>query len=255
VIEHCLLVPAIDQLPDQQVLSRFSRIYLGNEYCEWRMPTPRDVDACLEMRLPVTLLTPLVTGVGIRAVQAILDRLADRGDGSEVVANDFGVLAMLQGRTGLTAIAGRLLTRNFIDIFDNALTFTSVGAFEFMADRYRVSRYEVSSFRSRLRPGLVPSIASRINLTMHFPYQHVATTRQCLFRFRDVPTDERIDLAGCDQACRGRTFRLEYPGKVKEAFFVRGNTMFVSFDEVRYSDEELERLRVDRTVESLEPPV
>ncbi len=254
-IERCRLVPDVDQLPDAATLGRYGRVYLGNEYCEWRLPSASDVARVLGTGTPVTLLTPLATRVGLRRIEARVGAATAGGAPCEVVANDFGVLEMLRGRPGVTVIAGRLLTRNFVEFADGTLTFTALASFDFLADRYAVTRYELSNFHRKLVPGIAPELAARLRLSLYYPYQHVAITRQCLFRFRDVPADRRVDQVGCDQSCRDRQFRFEYPGKVREPFYVKGNTMFVCFDDFPYDAGELRGLGVDRLVHSVDLPL
>ena len=254
-IERCRLVTDVDQLPDAATLGRSGRIYLGNEYCEWRLPSPSDVASVQAFGTPVTLLAPVATRVGLRKVQAMLDAAMAGGSACEVVANDFGVLEMLRGRPGVTVVAGRLLTRNFVEFADGTLTFTARASFDFLEDRYAVTRYELSNFHRRLVPGIAPDLAARMRLSLYYPYQHVAITRQCLFRFRDVPAGRRVDQVGCDQSCRGRQFRFDYPGKVREPIFVKGNAMFVCFDDFPYDAADLRALGVDRLVHSVDLPL
>jgi hypothetical protein len=259
VIESCTLATVLDRA-DLESPGRPppARLYLGSEFCEWRIPSTRDLDAVLDRGIPLTVVTPVVTRHGLAAVSRLLSHLEARAPGTELVANDFGVLEAARASGGVTTVLGRLLTRNVIFQVRNRLQVPSFDPLLMMRDTFGVTRFEVSAFRTRVLPP-ANGWPFDLHLTMYHPWVWLMTTRKCLFRFRRQEAegrfDERIDRLGCDRSCGEDVFRFEYPGVLTGTRYYKGNTMFMRYDDLSYSDADYAALRVDRLVECPEPPV
>ena len=90
-----------------------SRLYFGQEFCEYLIPSRVDLERALavarESDLQFTYVTGYVTDEGLAATRNNLVWLAERAPGSEVVVNDWGVLASLASEfPTLAPVLGRL---------------------------------------------------------------------------------------------------------------------------------------------------
>jgi hypothetical protein len=95
-------------------------LYFGSEFCEDRLPAPDEAQAfCALARdrgWEPTLLTPLVTPVGLELVHRLLAALAANRWQPAVVFNDWGVFGLLRERhPSLPRRAGRLMNRSLRD--------------------------------------------------------------------------------------------------------------------------------------------
>lgn len=72
------------------------RVYLGNDHCPHLLPPLAELDELADLakakKLKITLLTPWSGEKTIEHIKKMIDRLAQRGDLRELVANDLGVL-------------------------------------------------------------------------------------------------------------------------------------------------------------------
>jgi hypothetical protein len=125
---------------------------------------------------------------------------------------------------------------------------------DLLASDYGVYRYEITNYRSKIHPpeGGMPGKA---HLSIYHPFMYVATTRQCLFRTPPLEQDSPLPNIHCEVPCREHSFRLQYPDIIDEPIYLKGNTLFVSFDEMSYANKELLALHADRVVFSRNLPV
>lgn len=77
-----------------------NRVYLGNEFCEYLIPSISEIiecyKKCKKMDLQLTLVTPLVSTKGLVKIDNIFQRLYASGLLIEIVFNDWGVGKLLQ---------------------------------------------------------------------------------------------------------------------------------------------------------------
>jgi hypothetical protein len=96
-----------------------ARIYFGHETCERRLPPRRRaVDlavACRDAGAQITLVTPPLSEDGLRASVRLVEDLAPRLDGLEVVCSDWGLLWHLADLRVATPVVGRLLAAQHVD--------------------------------------------------------------------------------------------------------------------------------------------
>lgn len=102
--------PDADDLPS-------GRVYLGEETCQRRLPTPAQLAPWLAQtrQRPVTLVTPPLDDRGLCLARDLVDALAGAGGDCEVVCNDWGLLRCLRRRTDVALAAGRLLAGQPVD--------------------------------------------------------------------------------------------------------------------------------------------
>lgn len=214
-----MFVPDLDRLPDAG--GSWDRLYLGSEFCAWRLPAPRRLRrAVQEARrrgLAFTLVTPFLDEEGLGMVVE-LARTLPEGEGTEVVANDPGLLeALAGGGWGGTLVAGRLLTRQRrgpgVQVFGEpvpearealrASALDSAAYVEWLGETYGVRRFELDDLVQGA--GTVP-VPPGVRLSLYRPWLLVTATRNCPWIFDGRSWDRR---RGCAAPCRGRTLRLE----------------------------------------------
>lgn len=203
--------------PDKAALAKADLLYIGDEFCEARLPTAARLRLAAR-RHPgkrLALLTPLLTQAGLRAADAALSE----GLCGEVIVNDIGLLNRLAAIRGLRprVTLGRVLVQSLrhslrSPFFLAFLKRTAVNAFE--ADSVESCGY------------LPPGPDYRCHL--HAPYIYLAHSRYCR-------------LAGgfclkCLAACAGRAQPLE--SAVVKRMFVRCNSY------LRVCPEETSRARL-----------
>lgn len=189
--------------PGKDALAKADILYIGDEFCEARLPTPARLRTAAR-RHPgkrLALLTPLLTRAGLRAVEAALSA----GLCDEVIVNDIGLLNRLAASRGRRPrlTLGRLLVQSLqhslrSPFFLAFLKRASVNAFE--ADSAESCGY--------LPPG------PEYRRHLHAPYIYLAHSRYCR-------------LAGgfcsdCRAACAGRAQPLK--SAAAKGMYVRGNS-------------------------------
>lgn len=90
-----------------------THLHFGNEFCERLLPEAGVLSQALESAgrfgVELVLATPMLADKGLEQLRTLLRQLPD---GSEVVANDFGTLRILQREFGtLRPVAGRMLCK------------------------------------------------------------------------------------------------------------------------------------------------
>lgn len=213
-----------------------SRIYLGNEFCERLIPTPKELEQVQlwagQQALDLTLVTPMVTDAGLRRLDILLPRLPD---GSEVVINDWGVLLRLRtDYPSLVPVLGRMLNKMIKDPRLPSEQWTRLQPhssqsvhFQSFLERFAIGRLEMD----------VPPFArteqfqtAPLALGVHLPYGYTVKGRMC--RIGSLgQRDEGKFVAGhaCRKECLSYWVEACRTGKRpgSELYsFQRGNTQF-----------------------------
>lgn len=238
------------------MLKKFDWFYIGAEFCENLLT----VEFCGEAAAlqaagkKVCLLTPPVSGGGIKTLDAVFRKLLSlyrRGrldpDRLEITVNDFGALELaVKRRLPFRLNSGRLLFDNAFEGSRNFLRIHSFGAIELFA-RFGVKRHELSDAGGRrnytLRgPG--GTRAAELKISLFYPYLNLTSARACPVGMPEARSAEQA----CGRACLAASFELDHPA-IKEKLSLRGNTVFLELPR-RFpaGKKELSELRVDRLV-------
>lgn len=211
---------------------QFSRLYLGNEFCEFRIPTLPELHRTLEFAVPLTLLTPLVCDRGLDKLRKLFQALPK---GSEVVCSDWGVLRELRADfQELVPVLGRTLIRALkeprVPVGSGPTlkqTDLALPGFVGMLKSQGVSRVEIDLPPARLGMDLRPLGLSG---SLHLPFGHVAWGRACMVGSLHLPYERKFEPgAPCRQECRGLLAELHPPAgspALPARLFHRGNTAF-----------------------------
>jgi hypothetical protein len=217
-------------------------LYFGSEFCEDRLPAPDEAKAfCAlahERGLEPTLLTPLVTPDGLRAVGALVAALVADDGQPAVVCNDWGVVALLRDRhPSLSRRAGRLMNRSLRD--PRAYRNAPAGLATHDATRYARLRRLFATLG-------VEAVESDVDLdggflgggpadgdaglarALHLPFSFAASGRGCPLKAGLYPQGDGFAKAYADRCpapCRGKPLPASRPDTALPHWRA-GNTLF-----------------------------
>jgi hypothetical protein len=218
ITERAIFIPEIDRLPPPD--EAYGRLYLGSEFCPWRLPGERELREAFAAAacrgLTFSLVTPFLDEPGLVRTLALVQALP-QDPTTEVVANDLGLIEALRaaGWRG-TVVAGRLLTRqrrgpgfqSFGEIPPEAAAalrgsaLDSPAFVELLGSAYGVKRFELDDL---VQGVTVPDLPAGVSLSLYRPYLLVTSTRNCPWVF-DGQTWDRSH--GCPRPCRGTSLML-----------------------------------------------
>lgn len=256
----------------------FKRIYFGQEFCERALPKVDEVMQavmfCNKAKKKFTLVTPYVTEYGLDAIKDILLNLEKYSANCEVVANDWGVLYLLQEKhASLVPVLGRLLNKTWRDprmdyyikdipTADRRLFKTCSLAGPFMRrlmSSFGVNRIEMDNLLQGLDE-CMPEWGYRVSL--YLPYGCVTTGRICFFQSWGLKSEDKFRASprACGRQCEGQwlEFRenlFSSPANPKCEVLQKGNSVFYRQSPalVQKGLEQAGYLGIDRVVYQPEP--
>lgn len=264
--EHALYITCADDL--KYFTKKYTRIYFGNEFCERRIPSEKELGRVLDFardnHLDFTLLTPYVTNEGLERLYLLLSILSDSGNLYEVIFNDWGVLEVINREfISLQPVMGRLLNKmkrgprlmHFMNMIpqDNIDYFRTcsleVPAYQKFLIMNRVKRAEIDNVLQGID---LDTSGPGISLSLNVPYTYVTTTRLCLScQGEDPDQEDKIAIMPCGRECRKYTFKLTHP-VLCGPLLRKGNTMFLKNEVIPQG---FESLGFDRIVFAPEIPL
>ena len=104
-------------LAEDRAERRLDRLHFGSEFCETLLPGEAQLRLAASKAagagIGLSLVTPAVSDAGLRRITALLPLLPA---GSEVIANDWGVLRLLrENHSAIIPVAGRILCKMIKD--------------------------------------------------------------------------------------------------------------------------------------------
>lgn len=228
----------------RSIADRVGRVYVGDEFCVHRLPDPADLEAVSEKASDkgwnITLLTPPVTDEGLDKCSRLFPLLEREAPGSEVVANDWGVLCLLEeDYPSVPAAAGRLLNKGFKDprlvdpgdaaeISEDAQELLERCTFDTPGFQKKLREMDARRFERDLLPYGEPDTKSTDGLgtSVYFPFGYVSTGRVCWVASFEAPAATKFGpLAACHGPCDGLLLEM---GGARSSFrlFESGNTIF-----------------------------
>jgi len=190
------------------------RMYLGDEFCERRLPSD-GLLAWLEQAGrnigAVTLMTPFLTDRGMARLQAVLARMSRAfPKGFEVVVNDLGTLELLrQSRyPGLEPVCGRLLSSRYgmaptgVNVVVSSHCMYSEDfpeEFLLWLSEHGMRRVEINSI-AQFRQTHQQLRSRGFKTHFHWPYMFLGATRLCEAD-QGFQGNARDSISGCSQGC------------------------------------------------------
>jgi hypothetical protein len=237
-VERAVFVPDLERLPRPD--EPCDRLYLGSEFCVWRLPGERELHEALAAAdrrgAGFSLVTPFLDEPGLTRTLALIRALPE-DLATEVVANDLGLVESLRGAGWRgTVVAGRLLTRqrrgpgfqSFGDVPPGATAalrgsaLDSPAFVELLGSVYGVKRFELDDLVQGVS---VPALPAGVSLSLYRPYLLVTATRNCPWVF-DGRTWDRG--RGCARPCRAQALRLVSTAEEQPAqLFLGGCAQFL----------------------------
>ena len=220
------------------------RIYVGDEFCVHRLPdlaTLEDFSGKASTRgWDITLLTPPVTDDGLEKCALLFRFLEKEVPGSEVVANDWGLVRLMNERhPSLPVAAGRLLNKGFKDprlsdadrvarISENAEELLKGSTFDCPEFREKARRCNIRRLERDLLPfGELRMMAPKgLGTSVDLPFGYVSTGRVCwIASFNNPGRRKFCPLEACQGQCEGLLLELGGP-QFGFRMFQGGNTVF-----------------------------
>jgi hypothetical protein len=229
----------IQLIPEQVV-----RVYVGDEFCIHRLPDPADLEVVTRKvsgkGWNITLLTPPATDEGLEKCSRLFRSLEPHAPATEVVANDWGVLSLLEeDHPSLPAAAGRLLNKGFKDprlVNPDGAAETSEDAGELLngctfdspALQTKLREMNIQRVERDLLPYGKPQLegVNEIGTSIYFPFGYVSTGRVCwVASFKSPEGKKFTPLRSCHGECDGLLLEM---GGADSSFrmFEGGNTVF-----------------------------
>lgn len=223
-MEHAIQVRQIREVDD-----KYSRIYLGDEFCERLLPTLRQLKAAVKLfGGNLTLATAPLTDEGLVQAKKLLAVLPRE---TEVVVNDWGLLDDVK-KHKLTPVLGRLMLKYHRDprveviddkipagcrkvLHSSALTQTRFVKF---LKKGGIRRIELDAAPFTLDHGDL----SGFKVSLHVPCVYVTSTRQCLTAYY---LTGKFGITNCTKPCLKHAFTWKNKG-FPQNMNQKGNILF-----------------------------
>ena len=222
-----------------------TRIYVGDEFCIARMPSLSELKRfggmTFKMGHDLTLLTPVMTDKDIEGASPLFGYLNQNLPGSEVVFNDWGVMAYLSAHcSALKLSAGRVLNKGFKDPrlkpspphrdnadarFDALLNWST---YDGPWIRDQLSAMDIGRCEQDLLPYRTNSAvgSDELETSIYFPFGYVTSGRICWTASFDQPAGKRfMPIGRCSRPCGEFMLELKSTQFVFR-IFQSGNTIF-----------------------------
>lgn len=214
-------------------LEAFDVVYVGNEFCERKLPSAHEFERLLSMcaRLgkKVAFLTPYVSDAGMEVLGRHLEVLIACKVPFEVVVNDWGFLNFLaSNQTEGRLIAGRLLSARYMQQGHAAEKKVDAPLFPEgflrLLEEFGIAAVEFNA------PGQAQACApqlEKIQARSHLydPFMYVTTSRYCSAP-QGYRAYARTPGEPCDQAC-DRAYAVVHSKDLGNVSYLMGNTYFV----------------------------
>jgi len=244
----------------------FSRLYFGMEFCERLLPTPSQLKKSLlfsqENNVDFTLVTPYVTGSGLKKVEKLIQVVSEEEPDSEIVFNDWGVFHLLREQNyPLQPVMGRLLNKmkrgpriaNITEKIPPAsLEYfmtpgISITAIQEFLIKSTITRVEFDNLLQGLN---LNDISGALHLSLYLPFAYITTTRFCLMSSLHQSEEMEIGVVPCKKECQQYAFQLLNP-IMTTPLIRKGNTIFFSNEQI--PQQIIREKKIDRIV--IEPEI
>jgi hypothetical protein len=229
----------IEELPGS-----LSRIYVGDEFCLNRLPVLsvlKDIYQFAEKKkFNVTFLTPVLTNEGIEKFIKLFDFINEVDPYSEIVINDWGVLAFLKRKYPSFQLSlGRLLNKGFkdprlpepektINTSKEASQLLNESTFDLVEYQKKIAELGVIRLERDLMPyaNQLSESNCMLRTSIYFPFGYITTSRVCWIASFDQQAGKKFIPGGkCVRRCNEFIFILK--NKVCSLNIVQnGNTIF-----------------------------
>lgn len=233
---------------------RYARLYFGNEFCNWQIPSlaeVKEVTAFVRSKnAAFTFVTSYCNDNEIFQYGRIIEYIIRECPGSEVVINDWGMHKLCREFHVKTAL-GRLLVKQRRDprIAENINSFPAeagkrardIGlnkALLRFLDKENIKRIELDNVSQGID---LSETGDGFLFTLHVPFVYITLSRYCKFN-SSVP-EEKFRFSRCiDKQCGTAEI---FNKNIKKPLFMRGNALFYKNSSL---PEDIEHSKIDRIV-------
>jgi hypothetical protein len=233
----------------EEIPGDLSRIYIGDEFCFNRLPSLSGIKDIWRIaedeNLHLTFLTPVLTNESIEKAAKIFDFICAQDDHSEVVVNDWGVLAFLKKEYPLFQLSlGRLLNKGFKDprlpepetvrACQGMNQLLNESTFDLVDYQKKIIEWGVVRLERDLMPyaNQLPKDNGMLKTSVYFPFGYITTSRVCWIASFDKKAGNKfVPGDKCTRECDGISFILKN-NKISVDIVQNGNTIFYLYPTV-----------------------
>lgn len=245
-----------------RITKTYARIYYGSEFCDFLTPTLSEIRRLKQIkkmhRLPFSLVTPYVNERNLKQWLELLDHLNNRYPGTEVIANDWGIIHAIKNKfRRLPIVLGRLLTKQKKGFFYMNGSGRPVKApamnkreREFLNSSILQNRF-ICDFLADMkirRLGLdnipAPSrcfISEDFKIDLYYPYIYLTTSNYCLSYIAQKRCARFTKPVRCPAYCKKEN-NVKKIGICDEYIYLKGNTQFRFNDNINMVFKKNDRL-------------
>jgi len=228
----------------EELPTKISRIYIGDEFCFNRRPTLTSLKKSYlfaeKNGLKITLLTPVLTNDGIEEFAKLFDFVNEIDPHAELVINDWGVLAFLRTKYPSFKISlGRLLNKGFKDprlpdpgkaaaITKGTKQLLNQCTFDLVTYQKKMMEMGVIRLERDIMPyaTALPENSHLLRTSIYFPFGYITSGRVCWIASFNQKTGEKfVPGNSCTQPCNGIALTLKNDN-VSLKVIQSGNTFF-----------------------------
>lgn len=205
----------------------YQRIYFGNEFCAFLMPTRTQLahmlDFAASANIPLTLTTPACTDKALARAARLIHMLPPE---SEVVFNDWGVLETILA-AHKTPVHGRLLCHAKKDpriaatkpTLPHARIHNIQSGYQKMLISNSVTRVELDN----VFQGLSLAPEPQIRVSLHYPFVPCTVTRKCYFANMALGNRKFRTITECGVFCGTENIPVHNTGA---PLYMKGNAQY-----------------------------
>lgn len=224
--------------PDQLKREDIDRFYIGNEFCEFLLPSPEFLKAVLKTpNKNFSLVIPPITSLAIEKIKPLLNEFA-KGNSKEVIVNDFGTLHILNEEyPDFEPVIGRFLA--FQQLYTGYITGVDdiqpeelfVEEIDALIEDYKIKRIELNNSFFKIFQ-YTNLFNKKFKGSLHYPEVFLNwTLHNCAMQNWDKPK-----FTYCNKPCLAYTVVLNYDKKfcrLKEFdgnMFLKGKVKFIKIN-------------------------
>ncbi|OIO36937.1 MAG: hypothetical protein AUJ74_00370 [Candidatus Omnitrophica bacterium CG1_02_44_16] len=230
-------------------LSGMGRIYFGSEFCDYILPSPKDVDRLIKMRkdtnIAFSIVTPYLNQRRLTQLTKLLIFINVHTPEIEVIVNDWGVLHMLYTRfPRLQAVLGRVLSRQkrgpFVKVRSEFVQIEKLGLKKTdqiylkssilqndhivrLAKEYKIKRIGLDNTRQ----GIIFENKG-FSIDLYYPYIYITTSNYCMTEMIERKRELFVKTDACRRFCFNSGLNKIKIGE--EWVYLFGNTQFYPND-------------------------
>jgi len=233
-MEYAILTnkqPNPENIPDKY--SKYSRLYLGNEFCERLMPSINELDKaiglCKRERLNLSLVLPYLTDSRFDHAKSLISLVGKKLPSSEVIINDLGLIGEIP--SNLIRVLGRLLIKQKRDPEYAELTVSEdlkscfqksnadTPQFIRFLKENNIQRIEIDNLKQGISLDFndINSNIHNIKVSIYTPFTFISNTRFCMAAKGSTASN----IVPCKKECRKGYFKSR-----SDSFIIKGNTYF-----------------------------